>query len=70
MFDKNERVTICEASVEDVIALLKRYPDDTKVCFCGSSQGYLHVARAGKLISFDFNRLDDDYPDETTSKEN
>lgn len=57
------RITINNATVEELIDKLSTLPKDLKVTFCGSETGYIHMSDEGYVI-IDYDDLDDIYDEE------
>lgn len=53
-----------EAKTSEVIAALQELPADMTVCFCGTSEGYLHVDTKENICSFDYSDLSEEYEEE------
>lgn len=53
MLDINKRKGMFNATVEDVIAELEKFPKKTKVCCLGSELFYIHVHKDGDIITLD-----------------
>lgn len=64
MLDINKRKRFFEATTAEVIEALKELPSDMTVCFCGISEGYLHVDESENICSFDYGDLSEDYDEE------
>ena len=63
-YDISKRQRFFESTVTDVITALKELPEDMMVCFCGTSEGYLHVDVEENICSFDYDDLSEEYDEE------
>ena len=61
MYDIDKRREMKDATVEEVMNILKELPKDAKVFFNGDNYGYIHIEKDNSVISFDDSSLDDDY---------
>lgn len=63
MYDIDKRREMKDATVEEVMNILKELPKDAKVFFNGDNYGYIHIEKDNSVISFDDSSLDDLYDD-------
>ncbi|MCM1215965.1 MAG: hypothetical protein NC548_15770 [Lachnospiraceae bacterium] len=61
MYDIDKRREMKDATVKEVMEILKELPEDAKVHFNGDNYGYIHIEADNSVISFDDSSLDDLY---------
>lgn len=63
MFDPAKQVSLCDATVKDLIVKLLDMPQDAVICCCGMSQLYLHCEMDRSAVSIDHASHDEWYPE-------
>lgn len=61
MYDLSKRQEMRNVEVWEVIELLQKLPNNSKVLFNGDNYGYIHIEADESVISFDDASLDEDY---------
>lgn len=61
MYDIDKRREMKDATVGEVMDILKELPKDAKVFFNGDNYGYIHIEEDNSVVSFDDSSLDDLY---------
>lgn len=57
-----------DATVGEVMDILKELPKDAKVFFNGDNYGYIHIEEDNSVVSFDDSSLDDLYDEKEDKK--
>lgn len=68
MYDIDKRREMKDATVGEVMDILKELPKDAKVFFNGDNYGYIHIEEDNSVVSFDDSSLDDLYDEKEDKK--
>ena len=61
MFDIDRRKDLLNCNVSDLIAELKKLPQDAFICCCGDNRIFIHVEEDNSVVNIDCEGLDDLY---------
>ena len=60
MYDITKRITMVDATVGDLIKLLKGIPTDARILCCGDNIAYIHVEKDDSVVNIDTEDLEED----------